>query len=304
MSGIVSGITKTFQSVGSAVARVGSAVSAVGAATFTAGAATGAKSLASGGLSGVASSMGGSVLGNVLTGAIKQAAVGAIIGGGISALTGNGFGKGALVGGLGGAVTGGLTGYASSGNGLLPAGTNGAATDTGLAAADTATGVSPTGVTQSAPISSRFGENVSAANGRTGLLSGLNDQTAALTAGAGGAAAAPAAAAGGGGLLGFLGTETGGNVISGLGQGALAYYQNQSAEKARKMQAEEYDKGRAAELEKEMRIRNSYNMSPAAYESAAPVDTTVRPTPAQAYGRTRYSYDPEAGRVISVPALT
>ncbi|KQT54623.1 hypothetical protein ASG43_03285 [Aureimonas sp. Leaf454] len=308
MSGIVSGITKVFQSVGSAVARVGQAVSAVGAATFTAGAATGAKSLASGGLSQVASSMGNSVLGNVLTGAVKQAAMGAIIGGGISALTGNGFGKGALMGGLGGAVTGGLTGLAS-GTGLMPAAaTTAPAADAGLQAAQTATGVAPTGITSSAPNSARFGENVPAANGRGGLASALNDQTASLTRGAAAApavaaAAAPAAAAGGGGgLMSFLGTETGGNVLAGLGEGAMAYYKSKEDDKKLKMQAEEYDKSRATELEKEMRLRASYNMSDAVYEKPMPQDTTVRPTPAQAYGRTRFEYDPAQGRIVSVAA--
>ena len=305
MSGIVSGITKTFTAVGSAAARVGQSIAAVGATVFTSGAATGASSMASGGLSAAASSMGG-VLGNVLTGAIKQGAIGALIGGGISALTGNGFSKGALIGGLGGAVTGGLSGYA--GSGTLPAGAAAPpAGDAGLAAANTATGVAPTGVTQSAPNSARFGENIPAASGKSGLAAGLAQQSAGIMGAGGavaaGAAAAPAAAAaGGGGLMSFLGGETGGNIISGLGQGAMAYFENQQEDKKLKMQAEEYDKTRAAELEKEMRIRNSYAMGGGAYEGAMPADTTARPTPTQAYGRTRYEYDSTSGKVISVPA--
>jgi hypothetical protein len=302
MSGIVSGITKVFTSVGSAVARVGQSVAAVGASVFTTGAATGAGSMASGALSATARTMGGGVLGNVINGAIKQGAIGAIIGGGISALTGNGFGKGALIGGIGGLATGGLTGYAQSGTGLAP---------NGVAAAETATGVAPTGVTQSSPLDARFGDNSGVTTGgRSGLAAGLEQQQAAMTGAAGagvpaaanGLATAPAAVGGGGGLMGFLQSEGGGNIISGLGQGAMGYFNQQQQDKQLKLQAEQYDKNRAAELDKEMRIRDSYDMGDAAYETPYS-DDTKRPTPEQAFGRgRRYEYDAAKGRVVSVAA--
>ncbi|MCO5072123.1 MAG: hypothetical protein M9944_13035 [Rhizobiaceae bacterium] len=124
MSGIAAGITKTFQVVGSAAARVGSAVAGVGSSLFTAGA-------SSAGIAGAAGS--GGVLGNILTGAIKQAGIGALLGGTISAATGGSFGKGAMWGGIAGAATGGL-------GGLMTA--SGAPQ---VVAAQTPTGVAPTG---------------------------------------------------------------------------------------------------------------------------------------------------------------
>jgi len=127
MSGIISGISKIFAPVASGVAKVGKAILGVGASLFTGGAASG------GAIGGVIKSVTGTgVLGNILTGAIKQAGIGALIGGAIGAATGQGFGKGALYGALGGAVTGGL-----SGSGLFSA--------AGLAPADTATGMAATG---------------------------------------------------------------------------------------------------------------------------------------------------------------
>lgn len=121
MSGIASGITKIFTTVGSAAARVGKAVAGVGSSLFTAGASTG-------GIASAAS--GGGVLGNILTGAVKQAGIGALLGGGVSAATGGDFGKGALWGGLAGAATGGLMGAAGAQQ---------------VVAAETPTGVAPTG---------------------------------------------------------------------------------------------------------------------------------------------------------------
>lgn len=288
MSGIVSGITKVFSSVGSAVARVGSAVAGVGASVFTSGAASGAGSMASGGLSSVASGFGGT-LGKVLTGAISQAAIGAVIGGGISALTGNGFGKGALMGGLAGAATGGLTGLMSGG---APAGL---ATDTGLATAATPTGLAPVGKTASAP-SSIPGKISLDAAGDANLASRLGDQSAGLMGGGGEVAAA------GGGLGSFLTSETGGNILSGLGDAYGKYADYKQKDKQLDMQAEEYDKDRAFKLDQEMRIRDSYAVDPSVLHGPASPDTTARPTPAQAYGRTRYEYDPSLGRVVSVAA--
>ena len=181
-----------------------------------------------------------------------------------------------------------------------------AASGTGVAAgADTATGFAPTGATTSAPNTLRGGTAAMPDAVRSQMTTGLNQQASAITAGTGAAtaAAAPAAAAaaGGGGLMSFLGTETGGNIISGLGQGAMAWYENKQKDKQLQMQAEEYDKQRAAELDKEMRTKASYQVDPSVYHSASS-DTTVRPTPAEKYSRKRFEYDPSAGRVVLVEA--
>jgi len=286
MSGIASGIGKVFSAVGSAAARVGSAFTGVGATTFTAGAAAAAPSMATGGLSGIVSSFtGGGVLGNIITGAVTQAGYGALIGGAVGAMTGQGFGKGALMGGLGGAVTGGLFGAAGVNPDPLTKGF-GQSQQSGVVPVEgTATGAAPTGSTASAPLdypSSR----VAQANG---------DITGSVTPAASAVAAAPAAASGGGGLGKFLSSEAGGGLIAGVGRGLGAYMDS-------KQRAEEAEKDRQFLRDKEQRLQDSYSVDPSALNGPVAVDTTARPTPAQAYGRTRYEYDPAQGRIVSVPA--
>ncbi len=278
MSGLVSGITKTFQAVGSAVARVGKAVTGVGATTFTAGAASAAPSMATGGLSGIVSKFtGGGVLGNIITGAVTQAGYGALMGGAVGALTGNGFGKGAMMGGLGGAVVGGLSGAA--GVNLDPL-SKGQPDQSGVAPAQgTATGTAPTGQTSSADMPSN---RVAQAHG---------DITGSVSS----AAAPAAAAASGGGFGKFLSSEAGGGLIAGVGKGLGAYMDAKQRE-------DEAQKDRKFLRDKEQRLQDSYSVDPSALHGPAPVDTTARPTPAQAYGRTRYEYSPEQGRIIQVPA--
>lgn len=161
MSGLVSGLTKVFTSVGSGIAKVGKAVLGVGASLFTGGAAPG-------GLGGVLNGLtGGGVLGNMLTGAIKQAGIGALIGGAIGAVSGAGFGKGALYGALGGAATGAL-----SGSGLFSA--------AGLTPADTPTGVTPTGSSAgsgAAAAAATAPVTAAAPSAGKGLFSFLNSET-------------------------------------------------------------------------------------------------------------------------------
>jgi len=128
-----------------------------------------------------------------------------------------------------------------------------------------------------------------------------------------GAAVAPAteAATGGasilgrGGMLGKIGefasTEAGAGLISGLGQGIASYAEAQ-------MEQEEKQKDRQFLLDKEQRLRDSYEVPYSALPNGAPgpgapVDKTPRPTPAQAYSRgSQYIYDAAAGRMVKVPA--
>jgi hypothetical protein len=142
MSGLVSGITKIFTSLGTGAATLGSAVRGVGASLFTASAATGS-SMASGGLS----NLFGGTLGSMISGALKTGLTGGLIGAGVGALTGD-WKKGALYGGLGGAAVG-AAGGLMSGNLLAPAAA-GAGVDTittgstsPVVAANTPTGAVP-----------------------------------------------------------------------------------------------------------------------------------------------------------------
>lgn len=286
MSGLASGIGKVFSTVGKAAARVSQAVLGVGATTFTAGAASGAAPMATGGFGGVLQSLtGGGVLGNVLTGAIKQAGYGALIGGAIGAMTGQGFGKGAMIGGLGGAVSGGL--MSAAGIGMTPATPSGA----GTVPADTPTGFAPTGSTD--PASAR----VAAAHGTPTIYTPDGGMD---VAGAGAPAAAPASG-GGGGFGQFLQSEAGGSLIAGIGKGMGDYA-------LAKMKMGENQKDRDFERDREQRLQDSYDVDPAALHGAAPVDDTQRPTPAEKYnrqgsvGKFRYEYSPEARRIVRVPA--
>ncbi len=115
MSGVATGLTKVFTTVGSGIAKVGKAVTGVAASVFTGGAASGAGSLASGGLSGLAS--GGGTLSSLLGGAAKVAS------GIFGAATGS-PGMGALVDAAGSALSGATT-PAATATGFAATGTTG-----------------------------------------------------------------------------------------------------------------------------------------------------------------------------------
>jgi hypothetical protein len=284
MSGVVSGISKVFTSVGSAAARVGQAVMGVGRAVFTAGAATGAGPMGAGGFTSVLQNLTGSgVLGNMLTGAITQAGYGALLGGAIGAITGQGFGKGALIGGLGGAVTGGLGGLAGA-----------AGVDTGIVTGSTPTGMASTGSTAPGPssIPGLPDANFNARVGGPPVNLPVTPPGMAVPA-AGGGWGGAAAGGGGGGFWNFLQSPTGGNLIAGLGQGLM---EGMAAKERR--EAAEAD--RQFLLDKEQRLRDSYNVSPSVLHGPVAEDTG-RPKPSEKYARPRYQYDPASGMIVTVP---
>lgn len=283
MSGIASGIGKVFTSVVSGVRHIGQAVMGVGATAFTAGAANAAAPMATGGFSGVIQNLaGGGVLGNILSGAVRQAGYGALLGGAIGAATGQGFGKGALIGGLGGAVTGGLSGLGGgkglfAAAGLQPGGS-------GVIPGNTATGMVATGSTASGagqPLQSGY--------------AGAPAQVAATT---------PTSA--GGGLFSFLNSEAGGGLLAGLGQGLMGYQQAQAA-------ADESQADRQFLLDKEQRLRDSYNIDPnllpgntPTYQPQALPGATTASSTASAQQPTtgakfRYEYDPSVKKIVRVP---
>jgi hypothetical protein len=266
MSGIVAGIAKAFTAVGSAAARVGSAVAGVGASVFTSGAATGAGSMASGLFGQALQKSGGGVLGNMLSGAFSQAIPGALMGGVAGMASGQGFMKGAVAGGLGGAVMG------ASGKGfgdvLGSFGGDGVDTLAGGAGVDNMT-------------TGSVGGNASRGLLNTGSVAGgidadVNGALAATQPTAAGQIAQSSVTEGpkGGGLMGFLQSETGAGVLSGLGQGMM--------EKAKiDALAAENQKNRDATLANQQRITNSYNVG------SAPLN------------RGRFVYDPAIGRVVT-----
>lgn len=292
MSGVVSGLGKVFQTVGSAAARVSSAVMGVGKTVFTAGAAAGAPSMASGGFTSVLDKLAGTgVLRNVLTGAVKQAGVGALVGGGIGALTGQGFGKGALIGGLGGAVTGGLGGLANAAR-IAPPGVDTSMITGSVNPSPAVAGTVPAG--GPAPLAdgafdSRFGS--SATPPPVGAVSGpLSPDVPAASAGGWGSEGG-----GGGGFWQFMQSPMGGNLVAGLGQGLAA---GMAAKERR--EAEEAD--RQFLLDREQRLRDSYSVDPSVLHSPVAPDAS-RPAPSSKYfGRPRYQFDPAAGMIVTVPA--
>lgn len=237
MSGVVSGITKVFSAVGQTAAKVSQAVVGVGASAFTAGAATGARSMAVGGLSGVAGSAGRTTLGNMISGAVRQAGYGALIGAGVGAVTGQGALKGAMYGGLGGALTGAVSGAmqpTALGAGGVPAGGTGVQPNSYAP-----TGINPAGSAMPAvtppsqsPILQPAASTVNTAGG--GLGSKIKN---------------------------FLFSEGGGQMIAGLGGGLLQGMAKRDELAAAKELA---DADRRFILEREQRLTNSYNVDPTA----------------------------------------
>lgn len=289
MSGIASGIGKVFATVGSGVARVTQGVMGVGGALFSGGAATGSASAA-------AQAAGGSTLRNVLTGAIKQAGVGALLGGAVGAVTGQGFGKGALIGGLGGAVTGGLMSAAGAAPAAANATPGAAVTRSGLAPATTPTGAAPTGVTTaSAGAGTGGGGSTFSAGAAAATVpaASVPAQEINIFGEASTTAAAPAKT-GMGGFGQFLTSEKGGSLIAGIGKGLSSYMES-------KQKAEEAEKDRQFQRDREERIRGSYSVDPNSLPGLGGAsDTTQRPTPAVKYGRKRYEFDPSVGRIVAV----
>lgn len=264
MSGIVSGITKVFSTVGQAAARVGSAVAGVGASVFTAGAASGAGSIASGGLSGILQSVAGKgVLSNVLTGAIKTALPGMVIGGIGGMVSGQGFMKGAMMGGLGGAVMGGVNAYSQGMPGVDQM-TTGSTSSGGLGTAAGGSRPSQTGDNRAA--SSSFGPGIDPTTGQAVTTGGSSVP--------GPTAAGDLAQQGQNkGLGSWLNSETAAGVMSGIGGGMI--------EKAKiDAIAAENQKNRDTVLANQKRITDSYAVS------------------SGSLNRGRFAYSPEAGRVV------
>lgn len=173
MSSVATGITKVFSSVANTAVKVGQAVAGVGTSLFTTGAAAAAGPMASGGLTGAISGFGGSTLGNMLFGAVKQAGFGALMGGAVGAVTGQGFGKGALMGGLAGGVMGGVSGAMS------PAvAADGAVAVGGTVPGNTATGMAPTGAAATTQATGSTGTGLMSflkSGGGAGLVAGLGE---------------------------------------------------------------------------------------------------------------------------------
>lgn len=263
MSGLVSGIGKIFQTVGSAATRVASSVLGVGAVTQTAGVAAGAGSMASGGLNGFLSKLtGGGVLGNIVSGAIKQAGYGAVLGGIAGMVTGQGFGKGALMGAAGGALTGGLMA------GLTPQ-------PTGSLSANTPTGLIPTGSTSGITATGSGSANLGPQ-----MMTAPGQAAAAAAQGA----SATSTVQGGGLMSYFKNPETLGAALGGLGQGAGAYFSAKMTSDAQKeLQKNELDYLR----DKDQRIQDSYTVADSAF-AAAPGK------------KMRYDYDPKQGKIVMV----
>lgn len=286
MSGVVSGVGTIFSSVASTAVNVGSAIMGVGASLFTGGAATGAAGGALGG-------MFGGTLGNVIGGAVRTGAIGALVGGAVGAATGQGFGRGALIGGLGGAAAGGL-GAAMGPGGMMGQGAQQAAGGIAPSPGQTPTGVTATG-SMPAPQSTSGGLFSSTPMTQQGGHLG-----AASTV-----PAAQGAAASGGGMGGLFQGETGGQILAGIGQGAMGWLQSRNqareAEKNRAMQLEMQQRNHAEQRAAENRLVGRYEGQPTF--GRAQDSGEGRQTPGEKYARTsepraRYMYDPAQGRIV------
>lgn len=242
LGGLFGAIGKIFTPALGAATKVGSGVLGVAASTFTAGAATGAPSLISGGFGSAIQGLfsGGGVLGNMVSGAMQQAAYGAISGGIGGMLTGSGFGQGAMQGAMGGAVMGGVS--------------------TGLGAAFGGQGPGaggwrdPGGSVRMAP-----GAEYSSMDGGPGGTPMPPQRPADLGTGQG-TAPAMTGEARNTGLGAILENPMVGNLIAGVGQGMSAKAQ---ADATRQLQ-----EGRQAhEIAMDERTRDNYRVNPNALQT-------------------------------------
>ena len=288
MSGLVSGITKVFSSMGTGAATLGSAVRGAGASLFTAGAATGTglagAAQGGGALSGLLG--GGSVLGNVLGGAIKQGLSSGLIGGAVGALTGKGFGEGFKQGGLIGAIGGSLGGLfspttaaAASPTGLDPMTTGSTAASSG-AGAGAGFGAGSMPAARAADLASVPGYAASGGGG------GAASPSTVPVVGTG-ATAATEASGGWKGLGNFLNSNAGASMIGGIG---TALGEERQYELISQMKEDD----RKFLRDKEQRLQDSYVGSDQAVAGATPSapDQTRRPTPAA-----RWAYNPQTGMI-------
>ena len=294
MSGLVSGITKVFSSLGTGAAKLGSAVRAAGATLFTAGAATG------GGLttaatqgSGLSKLLGGGgVLGSVLGGAVNQAMKGGLIGGIMGQVAGTGFGTGFKQGAIAGGVTGGVESlFSPTGVPGVDPTTTGSVTKDPLVTANSPTGVTPN-------TGGGFGRFGGGMTGK-GVGQGFGDKVADFYSSAPAstvptvpvAGTTTAATEGGGGMwkgLGnFLNTNAGAAMIGGIGE-ALG------TERQAELLAEMREADRKFLREKEQRITESYAGAGEAVAGSTPWagDPTPRPTPAA-----KWAYNPNTGMI-------
>jgi len=292
MSGLVSGITKIFTSIGTGLsATLGSAVRAVGATFFTASAATGtglAEASSGGGILGGLLGGGGSVLGNILGGAVRMALVGGLTGGLIGAVTGKGFGRGFETGALIGGGIGALGGaFQPTGLEAAPASATGGPL---VPAPDTATGAQPNLL----PPGSRA---LGASLDRASVPDYLSTTAAAQAAAPASAVAAPAApavapvptpASPTKGLGEFLKSAGGAALIGGVGEAISAYALNKD-KNAADMAYVNYLRDRDA------RITASYDVP----NSAFPGFSNVAPASAarQKFGREVWKYNPTTGQI-------
>ena len=283
MSGVVSGIGKVFSAVGNTAAKVTKSIASVGATVFTAGAATGAAPIAQGGLSNI---FGQGTLGKVIQGAVSRAVPGALMGGAVGALTGQGFMKGAMIGGLGGAAFGGAEGaglFKTSGMQQGLSGQSGMNTLYGGPGDDrlgSGGGLAPGGFDMS-----RFGPqtNIPVKSSQIDVLGAIDrSQPDAMTATAVGQSSS------GGGLfqkgLDFLGSERGGQLLAGLGQGASEYLEA-------KRIMEERERHRQFIRDNQQRVTDSY-------KGTVVPSNVVANEVAKMQAKPRYMFDPGAGRIV------
>lgn len=137
-----------------------------------------------------------------------------------------------------------------------------------------------------------------------GLVDAGSTLLGPATSSIGGGMAAGAAAAGGAAPSflsqagDFLTSQQGAGLIGGIGKGLMEYEKMEQESKERQ-------KDRQYLLDKEMRIRDSYNVDPASLPNGANTGVVVdgqRPTPTQQFGRDfDMVYDPELGRIVRQP---
>lgn len=262
MSGVASAIGSIFTAVVDTVVSVGSSIIGAAASIFTGGAATGLGGAVSGLAGGL--NLGGS-LGGIISGALTSGLVGAAVGAGTALITGGDIGTGALYGGLGGAALGGLGAGLSNVTGVPDA----AVMPTGSTTSAVAGGAVPTAATAS-QLPSVVAPSASS-GGSGGILSGLF------------------------GDEGFLSRngEWLGPAIAGVGEALLGGDEQQA----------QIDALMARDEAARDAIRQNYSgVGPGLLSLAdAPIDTTMRPTPAERWDPRTYGgkweYDTQTGKL-------